>query len=115
MNLKALLADASLVLTGEGCLDRQTLQGKVIHGVVSLTPTGCPVVAIAGTVKLTAAELRADGISAAFSIARGPSQLIELINDSARLIEDVTRNVAGLFPWRAPITPTGPKQCRSPG
>jgi glycerate 2-kinase len=115
MNLEELLSEASLVLTGEGCLDRQTLQGKVIHGVVNLTPPGCPVVAIAGTVKLNSAELRAAGISAAFSIARGPSQLIELINDSARLIEDVARNVAGLLPWRSPITPTGPKQCRSLG
>jgi glycerate kinase len=38
MNLSTLLADASLVLTGEGCIDRQTLQGKVINGVVRLTP-----------------------------------------------------------------------------
>ncbi len=38
MNLSTLLADASRVLTGEGCIDRQTLQGKVINGVVRLTP-----------------------------------------------------------------------------
>jgi glycerate 2-kinase len=61
MNLCALLADASLVFTGEGCLNRQTLQGKVIHGVVRLTPSTCPIVAIAGAVELSAAEVRAAG------------------------------------------------------
>ena len=98
MNLEALLADASLVLTGEGCLDRQTLQGKVIHGVVRLTPPACPIVAIAGAVQLSATEVRALGITAAFSIARGPAQLIELVAGSIGLIEDAASNVAALFP-----------------
>ena len=98
MNLKGLLADASLVLTGEGCLDRQNLQGKVIHGLVRLTPPTCPIVAIAGAVQLSATEVRAAGITAAFSIARGPAQLSELVAGSIGLIEDAASNVAGLFP-----------------
>ena len=106
MNLKSLLADASLVLTGEGCLDRQTLQGKVIHGVARLTPPTCPIVAIAGGVQLNATEVRAAGITAAFSIARGPAQLSELVKGSIGLIEDAAINVAGLFARLGGATPT---------
>ena len=106
MNLKSLLADASLVLTGEGCLDRQTLQGKVIHGVARLTPPTCPIVAIAGGVQLNATEVRAAGITAAFSIARGPAQLSELVKGSIGLIEDAASNVAGLFARLGGATPT---------
>jgi len=71
----ALLATADVVITGEGRLDAQSLVGKVVTGVRELTPAGVPVIVLAGEVALTPIELRRAGITAAFSIARGPATL----------------------------------------
>ena len=98
MNLKALLADASLVLTGEGCLDRQTLQGKVVHGRCASHPTHLsdrrdrwcrPALCNRGP------RRRHHGC---LLHRPGPAQLSELVAGSIGLIEDAASNVAALFP-----------------
>ncbi|MFB8768647.1 glycerate kinase [Nocardiopsis alba] len=73
-----LLGEADLVLTGEGRFDSQSLGGKVVDAVRRLTPEHVPVVVIAGSVSVTAEELRRSGVTAAFSIARGPRTLEEI-------------------------------------
>ncbi|MEC3893633.1 MULTISPECIES: glycerate kinase [Nocardiopsis] len=73
-----LLGEADLVLTGEGRFDSQSLGGKVVDAVRRLTPEHVPVVVIAGSVSVTAEELRRSGVTAAFSIARGPRTLEEM-------------------------------------
>ncbi|OUS93322.1 glycerate kinase [Rhodococcus sp. NCIMB 12038] len=104
VGLRSLCADADLVITGEGAFDAQSLQGKVVQGVVRQTPTECPVVVIAGTVRLSAAEIRAARISAAFSIARGPAELHELLDNTAELLQEATAQVVGLIDsqWSLP-------------
>ena len=63
------LRGACLVVTGEGCLDVQTLHGKAPAGVAAAaTGTGVPVAAVAGLVELTEAEWRAAGFSAVVSL-----------------------------------------------
>lgn len=55
---------ADLVVTGEGFLDEQSFEGKVVGGVVALCEeAGVPVVAIAGEVLDGAAEGRVEAIS----------------------------------------------------
>ncbi|WP_182113212.1 MULTISPECIES: glycerate kinase [unclassified Actinotalea] len=50
--LDAALADADLVVTGEGCLDGGSSQGKVVGGVVDRARrAGVPVLVVAGTVR----------------------------------------------------------------
>jgi len=64
------LAGASLVITGEGSLDSQSLGGKAPVGVArAARRRGVPVVAVAGLVSLTDAELAAAGFAAAYSLA----------------------------------------------
>ena len=66
----AALAGASLVITGEGSLDSQSLGGKAPVGVArAASPRGVPVVAVAGLVALTEAELATAGFAAAYSLA----------------------------------------------
>jgi glycerate kinase len=66
----AALAGASLVITGEGSLDSQSLGGKAPVGVArAARRRGVPVVAVAGLVSLTDAELAAAGFAAAYSLA----------------------------------------------
>ena len=91
------LADADLVLTGEGSFDSQSLGGKVVQAVVESAPDTCAVVAIAGRVQLTAAEVQDAGLAAAFSIAPGPTTLDALILDAAVLMEDAAGQVYGVF------------------
>jgi glycerate 2-kinase len=95
IGLTATLAGADLILTGEGSFDSQSLRGKVVHGVVRRAPAHCPVVVVAGAVKLSAAETRAAGLAGAFSIARGPAELEQLCGDAEALVRDIAAHIAG--------------------
>ncbi|MEV6976114.1 glycerate kinase [Kitasatospora sp. NPDC093806] len=60
---------ARLVVTGEGCLDAQTLHGKAPAGVAAAAArAGVPVVAVAGRVELSEREWRAAGFVAAYAL-----------------------------------------------
>ena len=97
VGLSAALDGATLVITGEGSFDSQSVHGKVVSAIVSLAPAGCPVVVIAGRVGLTAEETRAAGITAAFSIASGPSDLATLVASAAIRVRETTAQVCGLL------------------
>jgi glycerate kinase len=63
------LADADLVITGEGSLDEQTLAGKAPAGVAAAAAeAGVEVVAICGRRELDGEQLRAMGISASYAL-----------------------------------------------
>jgi glycerate kinase len=64
------IAKSDLVITGEGCLDDQSLHGKVIAGVAShAAALGKPCVAIAGEVRLGKRECATAGIDSAYSMS----------------------------------------------
>jgi glycerate kinase len=94
------LAGAELVFTGEGSFDEQSLAGKVVTGVISATPTGCPVVVIAGRVDLSPAQTRAAGVTAAFSIANGASDLLSLMAQSKSRIRETAAQICSLLEAR---------------
>lgn len=96
VGLAEALAPADLVLTGEGSLDSQSLAGKVVDAVLHHTPQGVPVIAVAGTVKLSPAECREAGLAAAFSIAPGAASLEDLLTEAESLIEDTAAHVCAL-------------------
>ncbi|MEE2041197.1 glycerate kinase [Nocardiopsis sp. CT-R113] len=78
LGAEEILSRADLVLTGEGSFDSQSLSGKVVDAVRRLTPAHSPVVVIAGRVSVSPEDLRRSGITAAFSIARGPGSLEQM-------------------------------------
>ncbi|MFF1796774.1 glycerate kinase [Kitasatospora sp. NPDC058263] len=60
---------ARLVVTGEGCLDAQTLHGKAPAGVAAAaTRAGVRVAAVAGRLELSEREWRAAGFTAAYAL-----------------------------------------------
>ena len=64
------ISQADLVITGEGCLDDQSLSGKVAVGVASHSAAvGKPCVVIAGEVRLGKRECSAAGIDSAYSMS----------------------------------------------
>lgn len=75
-SLENYIADADIVVTGEGRLDAQTVMGKAPIGVAELAKKhGKPVIAFAGSVTDDARECNKHGIDAFFSILRGVTSL----------------------------------------
>jgi glycerate kinase len=69
VNLDEEIQKADLIITGEGCLDDQSLHGKVIAGVAShAAALGKPCVALAGEVRLGKRECATAGIDSAYSM-----------------------------------------------
>ncbi|GLF96035.1 glycerate kinase [Streptomyces yaizuensis] len=81
------MTGADLVLTGEGRLDRQSADGKVVSHVARLAAErGIPVVALAGQVVPPLTTLYDLGLTAAFSIADGPRTLEAMTGSAAGLL-----------------------------
>lgn len=97
VGLPELLDHADLVMTGEGRLDAQSLDGKVVSSVLAAAAGRVPVVVVAGSVVLTAAETRQAGLAAAFSIAQGPASLTELQTNCLELLAEASAQVCGLI------------------
>ncbi|MBI2423845.1 MAG: glycerate kinase [Candidatus Hydrogenedentes bacterium] len=96
--LEEAISEADLVLTGEGSMDRQSAQGKVISGILGLashSDTG--VVALAGQLGEGCDSLFALGLTAVFSIAPGPRSLDKLLAQAPQLIENRAFNVARCY------------------
>ncbi|MBG0739855.1 glycerate kinase [Paeniglutamicibacter antarcticus] len=69
-SLAGALAEADLVITGEGSLDMQSLSGKAPIGVAdAANARGLPVVVVAGRIEVTPAQLAEHGVVAAASAA----------------------------------------------
>lgn len=65
------LDDAQLIFTGEGRVDSQSMQGKVISGVTErANKKGVPVIVVAGACEEDAAELYQHGVYGVFSSCR---------------------------------------------
>ena len=74
------LLGVDLVFTGEGKMDDQTLQGKLIAGIAKAAQhNGIPVVALCGTLLITPEEVQQIGLSFATSILNRPMTLDEAI------------------------------------
>lgn len=80
------LSWADLVITGEGKIDDQTTQGKLIAGIVARARPK-KVIALCGALEAQPDTLRAIGLQSAFSIARGPCTLNEALAGTARNLE----------------------------
>ncbi|GAA1237059.1 glycerate kinase [Kitasatospora nipponensis] len=79
---------ARLVVTGEGCLDAQTLHGKAPAGVAAAaTGAGVPVAAVAGRLELSQDEWRGAGFAAAYALTDLAEQPGESLTRAAELAE----------------------------
>ncbi|MDZ4769537.1 MAG: glycerate kinase [Chloroflexota bacterium] len=84
----ALCHDASLVITGEGQIDEQTLGGKAPHGVaVRAAGFGVPAIALVGSLRVDDEKLHAAGFTAAFPIVTYPMTLDAAVRDAGDLLE----------------------------
>lgn len=92
------LVDADLVITGEGCLDAQTILGKVPIGVAQLAKRyALPVVAIGGCVRADVAAVYEHGIDAVFSCVPAAMPLETALANAEQHLAHTARNVAALL------------------
>jgi len=69
---------ADLVITGEGHIDGQSLQGKLIQGVCARAGK-TPVIALCGKLSASEADVRAVGLKAAYSINKVQRPLADML------------------------------------
>lgn len=98
INFEAQAQDAALVLTGEGRIDRQTLMGKAIAGLLArCRRLSVPLIAFGGLVEDGAADsLRAQGLADAIAMVSNGITVQEALRTPARVLEDtVAQHLSG--------------------
>ncbi|MBN2449791.1 MAG: glycerate kinase [Lentisphaeria bacterium] len=81
------LRAADWVVTGEGCLDAQSLQGKVLTEVLRLAGrAGCRVAVVSGRVLLDAAQCLAAGIAECEACAPDATDIATAMENAPRLL-----------------------------
>ncbi len=85
------LSNADLILTGEGKLDEQSLQGKLIGRICQeAQKRQIPVLALCGTLAAKPAQLQAMGLTYAASILRSPVSLEEALQTAAERLREAS-------------------------
>tara|TARA_B100001123_G_scaffold177046_1_gene202979 strand:- start:435 stop:1604 length:1170 start_codon:yes stop_codon:yes gene_type:complete len=98
VNLNNHLEGADLIVTGEGCMDFQTVFNKAPIGVANMArPLGIPVIGISGSLGERFTDVHDHGISAAHSITNRPMTLEDASQNAAALISDATEQAIRLI------------------
>jgi glycerate kinase len=89
-----ILCDADLVITGEGQMDNQTLQGKTPYGIAKRAKArGIPVIGIAGSLGRHIDELH-PMIDAVFDTVRAPQTLQQVLSEAEGNVIRTAKNIA---------------------
>ncbi|MBF6342729.1 glycerate kinase [Nocardia cyriacigeorgica] len=95
LDFAAVLESAALVVTGEGCLDQQTLHGKAPMGVCAAARSaGVPVIAVAGRIELGPDELAAAGFIAGYALADVEPDPSRSMAEATPLLEQLGERIA---------------------
>jgi len=98
IKLPKVIQGCDLVITGEGCLDAQTLHGKTISGVLTIARREqIPVIALAGTLGEGYQTLYPQGLTAAFSLVNAPISLDLACQNAAQLLRERAQDIARLL------------------
>ena len=101
LHLEEHIKKADLVITGEGKIDRQTLNGKTITGVANIAKKhGVSVIAITGKIGDNIDEIYRLGISSIFSIVNQPMSLKESIEQTDSLIQSCVENIFRIIKYK---------------
>ncbi|MGM1085533.1 glycerate kinase [Klebsiella aerogenes] len=98
LRLADLVADADLVITGEGRIDSQTIHGKVPVGVAKVAKRfNVPVIGIAGSLTADVGVVHQHGLDAVFSVLYTVCTLDEALANAAANVRMTARNVAAVL------------------
>jgi len=94
LNVDELLHGADLVISGEGMMDNQTLNGKTPFGIAQrAVQRGIPVIAIAGSLG-TEVDALYDSMGSIFGTVRSPQSLPQVLDEADKNLTRTARNVA---------------------
>ena len=92
------ISQCDLILTGEGALDAQTLNGKTVAGVCRLARQHhVPTIALGGIVELSDTQMDELGLVSAFSLTNGPQTLDFCVGNASELLANSTERVLRLW------------------
>ncbi|HCL6628483.1 TPA: glycerate kinase [Citrobacter amalonaticus] len=95
LQLDECVADADLVITGEGRIDSQTIHGKVPVGVAKVAKRyNKPVIGIAGSLTADVGIVHEHGLDAVFSVIYTICTLDDALKNAAENVRMTARNVA---------------------
>ncbi|KXU39175.1 glycerate kinase [Ventosimonas gracilis] len=98
IHLDKAMQHCDLVISGEGCLDAQTLHGKTLSGVLQIARRQqIPVIALAGSLGEGYQALYHQGLTAAFSLVSGPLSLEQACQNAAQLLHQRTQDIVRLL------------------
>ena len=97
INFDEQVADADLVIVGEGRLDAQSFSGKAPIGVAKRTPNGVPVITICGSLAEDLPPLPFENVIAAFSILEKSEPLEDSQKNAAIYLEDTAANIGQIL------------------
>lgn len=107
LHLAQAMAGASLVITGEGRMDSQTVHGKVPVGVAKVAKRfSLPVIGIAGSLTADVGVVHQHGIDAVFSVLRTVGTLEEALVDAEENVRVAARNIAAALKMGGEISLT---------
>ncbi len=98
VDFRGALTDADLVITGEGSLDTQSLNGKAPIGIaMAAREAGVPVIVVAGRSALTSAQVAAAGFAAVYSLAELEPDVGRSMANAAGLLRTLGARIAEGF------------------
>ncbi|MEO3990664.1 glycerate kinase [Pseudocitrobacter cyperus] len=98
LHLDKLVADADLVITGEGRIDSQTIHGKVPVGVARVAKRyHVPVIAIGGSLTPDVGVVYEHGLDAVFSVLYRICTLEDALRDAEDNLFMTARNIAAML------------------
>jgi glycerate 2-kinase len=93
--LAASAGTVDVIVTGEGCFDWQSLQGKVVSGVAGLAmQVARPCIVLAGQVEVGRREMAALGVESAYSVAEHAGSAAAAMAEPAAQLESLAARVA---------------------
>lgn len=98
LKLDQQVADADLVITGEGRIDSQTIHGKVPVGVARIAKRyNKPVIGIAGSLTADVGVVHEHGLDAVFSVLYTICTLEEALDNAGENVRMSARNIAAVL------------------
>lgn len=89
------VADADLVITGEGSIDDQTMHGKAPVGVLAAARrAGVPVAVVAGRSLLSESQVRAAGFAGLYTLAEREPDMTRSMARAAELLRSIGADIA---------------------
>lgn len=110
LHFEELLTSCELIITGEGKLDKQSLHGKVIMGLLKRALNcNVPVIALTGILELTPEEIKTCGLLQAYCINPPGTPLEEALSNASYNLRTTTAKMASEILRSQAIFPVQPE------